>query len=267
MATVIEITDGKSLQPFLDMAKPLKDTKSIAGIIRQALSAPNVFVFGELLSLDCVQQLEKGDEEAQQHYELLKIFAYGTYSDYKSRESKLPKLTKQQLTKLKQLTIVALASENRIIPYKTLQEKLEITNVRELEDLVIDCIYQGILIGRLDQQKAQLQVSSAIGRDLRPGQIDELLRTLNLWAQQSEILMKTIDEKINWAKNAHESYKKQKQQFEKHIEELKQTIKTALDTESMTDAQFEESDILEEGRARKRGGKHPKAPKPARNFM
>jgi hypothetical protein len=27
--------------------------------------------------------MEKGDEEAQQHYELLKIFAYGTYSDYK----------------------------------------------------------------------------------------------------------------------------------------------------------------------------------------
>jgi hypothetical protein len=27
--------------------------------------------------------MEQGDEEAQQHYELLKIFAYGTYSDYK----------------------------------------------------------------------------------------------------------------------------------------------------------------------------------------
>jgi hypothetical protein len=59
MATIVEITDGKALQPFIDMAKPLKDTKSMAGIIRQALSAPNVFVFGELLSLDNVKQVSK----------------------------------------------------------------------------------------------------------------------------------------------------------------------------------------------------------------
>lgn len=57
MATVVEITDGHALQPFIELAKPLKDTKSIAGIIRQALSAPNVFVFGELLALDVMKQV------------------------------------------------------------------------------------------------------------------------------------------------------------------------------------------------------------------
>jgi chaperonin cofactor prefoldin len=64
--------------------------------------------------------------------------------------------------------------------------------------------------------------------------------------------MKTIEDKINWAKNAHESYKKQKQQFEKRIEELKQTIKTAIDTDDYPGAHFEESDILDDGRGRKR---------------
>jgi len=206
--------------------------------------------------------MEKGDEEAQQHFELLKIFAFGTYSDYKAKESKLPKLSKQQLTKLKQLTIVTMAAENRVISYKSLLEKLDVATVRDLEDLIIDCIYNSILIGRLDQQKAQLQVDYAIGRDLRPGQIDELLKTLNLWGVQSEGLLKALEEKITWAKQQLENAKKTKRiSWKTNWRIKKTTIKLALESEAM-DTQFEGSELLDDGRNRKRGGnKGNKPPK------
>ncbi len=48
----------------------------------QVLAAPGVFVFGELLEMECVQELATGDSGA--YVQLLELFAYGTYSDYKS---------------------------------------------------------------------------------------------------------------------------------------------------------------------------------------
>lgn len=50
----------------------------------------------------------------------------------------------------------------QVIPYKLLQEKLDVSNVRELEDLIIDSIYQGLLTGRLNQAKAEVQVSIGV---------------------------------------------------------------------------------------------------------
>jgi COP9 signalosome complex subunit 7 len=242
------------------MGKNLKDSKAVAGFVKQVLSSPNVFVFGEILELEGVKQLEKGDEEAKLHLELLNIFAYGTYTNYKANEAKLPKLTKQQLTKLKQLSIVSMAAENRIISYKALEEKLDISNVRELEDLIIDCIYQGIIIGRLDQGRGQLEVEHAIGRDIRPGQIDSLLTTLSNWSNSSEQLMKTIEDKISWAKTQQDNAKRLREAFEKQIEETKANLKVAMDADAM-DTQYEGGDMLDDGR-KKRGGPGGKSKPP-----
>jgi len=256
MASVFENTDGGiHVQQFLGMGKNLKDSKAVSAFVKQVLSSPNVFVFGEILEMEGVKQLANGDEEAKQHLELLQIFAYGSYGDYKVKESKLPKLTKQQITKLKQLSIVSLAADNRTIAYKVLLEKLDIPNVRELEDLIIDSLYQGVLVGRLDQQRSQLQVDCAIGRDIRPGQIAHLDKTLLLWCDQSDQLLKAIEEKISWARTQHDNAKKIRDVFEKQIEETKSTLKIALESDVM-DTHFE-GDMMDDGR-KKRGGK----PKP-----
>ena len=104
----------------------------------------------------------KGSED----HALLALFAYGTYPEYKGTQAcrgherlvrcahavctflphpaskaSLPELSPKQLKKLKQLTIVSLAQKQKVVPYTTLQESLDITNLRELEDLVIESIY------------------------------------------------------------------------------------------------------------------------------
>lgn len=52
-------------------------------------------------------------------------------------------LTDAQLTKLRQLSLISLAAREKVISYAALQKELDIasTNLRTLEDLVIDTIY------------------------------------------------------------------------------------------------------------------------------
>lgn len=55
-------------------------------------------------------------------------------------------------------------------------------NVRELEDLIIDTIYAGILQGRLNQMSGQFQVMGVMGRDVKGGvEIEEMVNKLRDW--------------------------------------------------------------------------------------
>jgi COP9 signalosome complex subunit 7 len=55
------------------------------------------------------------------------------------------------------------------------------SNIRELEDLIIDAIYLDILRGKLDQMEQQLEVEYTMGRDLEPGKLEEVLKALQSW--------------------------------------------------------------------------------------
>ncbi|WAQ92655.1 hypothetical protein PtA15_17A137 [Puccinia triticina] len=101
------------------------------------------------------------------YHELLEIFAYGTWKDYRQRQAHLPKLNDQQLAKLKLLSILTRASHSRIIPYSELMEELEIGETQALEELIMDGIYSGLLGGRLDQKYSRLEVETSVGRDVK----------------------------------------------------------------------------------------------------
>jgi len=58
---------------------------------------------------------------------------------------------------------------------------LDIKNIRELEDLVIEAIYLKIVSGKLDQKRKVFEVDFATSRDIRPGQLDAMIETLNNW--------------------------------------------------------------------------------------
>lgn len=53
--------------------------------------------------------------------------------------------------------------------------------MRQLEDLIMDAIYQNIINANLDQKLKLVEVHSAMGRDLRPGQAQVMLRVLEDW--------------------------------------------------------------------------------------
>jgi len=62
-----DLTDGQALEQFTILAKSAKG-KACELLIQQALEAPNVFVFGELLEMKNLEQ------NAGQLFELLKNF-------------------------------------------------------------------------------------------------------------------------------------------------------------------------------------------------
>jgi COP9 signalosome complex subunit 7 len=182
------------LEPFLLMSKGAKGAAA-AKLIEDATSAHGVYVFGELLELPNIQELANSEQHAS-HYSLLQLFAYKTFPDYIQFKDSLPSLNDAQITKLKHLTLVSLAMEKRILPYQQLLEVLQISTIRELEDLIIDAIYMEVVRGKLNQKEQQFEVEYTIGRDVEAGKVETLLLALQNWASTTSAVLSTLDEKL-----------------------------------------------------------------------
>ncbi len=79
--SIISLAGCQGLEQFLLLAKTAKGPAA-AELVKQVLNAPGVYVFKELLETDCMRQLAEGPEK--NYVQLLELFAYGTYKDYKS---------------------------------------------------------------------------------------------------------------------------------------------------------------------------------------
>ncbi|KAG5351425.1 hypothetical protein C0989_006499 [Termitomyces sp. Mn162] len=225
------------LEPYLLMAKGLKGAAA-AKLIQDVTSAPGVFVFSELLELPNIQELGKS-EQHEKYLSLLQLFSYRTYQDYlppTAHKDFLPPLNEAQTTKLKHLSIVSLASDRRvrtidyqpyslltrtfyqILPYADLLEALDMSTIRELEDLIIDAIYLDILRGKLDQKEQQLEVEYTMGRDLEPGKLEEVLAALQNWAETTSSVLATLDAKIQEIAKESEAAKQAALEHEKALQ-------------------------------------------------
>ncbi|KAF9131021.1 COP9 signalosome complex subunit 7a [Linnemannia schmuckeri] len=210
---------GRRLEPYLALSKSAKGAGCVQ-LIKDVLTAPGVVVFGELLAMPNVVELKSNPEHARYH-RLLEIFSYGTYQDYQQNKSSLPEITVAQRTKLQQLSIVTLSERVRAIPYAHLLQYLEIDNVRQLEDLIMDAIYQNLINANLDQKLKQVEVHSAMGRDLRPGQAQDMLKVLAEWTKTSEAMLKALSHKMDEVRENYEKEKEAKEAFEKELESIK----------------------------------------------
>ncbi|KIK99227.1 hypothetical protein PAXRUDRAFT_822995 [Paxillus rubicundulus Ve08.2h10] len=185
------------LEPFLLISKSAKGAAA-AKLIRDATSAPGVFVFAELLELPNIQELANNEQHAP-FLSLLQIFSYRTYREYLENKDSLPPLNQAQTTKLRYLTVVTLAAERRILPYYLLLQELKVESIRELEDLIIDAIYLDILRGKLDQKEQQFEIEYTMGRDLEPGKLECVLVALHNWATTTASVLAELDQKLTEA--------------------------------------------------------------------
>ncbi|XP_050270111.1 COP9 signalosome complex subunit 7-like isoform X3 [Quercus robur] len=104
-------------------------------------------------------------------------------------------------------------------------QELDVMNVRELEDFLInECMYAGIVRGKLDQLRRCFEVQFAAGRDLRPGQLGSMIQTLSNWLATSDNLLISIQEKIKWADSMSELDKKHRKEVEDRVEDVKKSI-------------------------------------------
>ncbi|XP_064598951.1 COP9 signalosome complex subunit 7b-like [Liolophura sinensis] len=218
-----EKTTCNPLEQFVLLAKSAKGAAA-STLISQALDAPGVYVFGELLDMPNIQELESGPHAS--YFKLLNIFAYGTYHDYKENKANLPELTPAQVTKLRHLTIVTLATKTKRIPYSVLLKDLEVENLRKLEDLIIESIYADVILGKLDQKNQLLEIDYAIGRDIRPEQVSEIINVLQDWCAGCEGVLKGVENQIQKANQCKENNNKIKAQTEQEVSNIKKTLKS-----------------------------------------
>ncbi len=85
-------------------------------------------------------------------------------------------------------------------------------------------MYSGIVSGKLDQKFSQFEVHSTMGRDIRPGQLEELLGALRDWSNRTKEVLTTIDVTISHA-DVHAA---QKAENQKEWERARQATVTEL---------------------------------------
>eukprot|EP00942_MAST-04A_sp_MAST-4A-sp1_P003407 g3407.t1 len=213
------------LTTFVELGKNSKNLAAAKNIER-AVSHKNTFVFGELLSLQNVQDLQS--TEHTKYLSLLQLFAYGTYKDYISNSGTLPELNEMQIRKLKKLSIISLAAEGTdVLKYDMLLKELDIPDVRTLEDLIIEAIYSNIIEATLDQKEKHVQVHSAIGRDVAPGQLGKMIEKLNNWTTTAETLIQTMDKEIEDTMEGWNQEQENKKEFD---EKFNNAHKAALES-------------------------------------
>nr|CAB3232931.1 COP9 signalosome complex subunit 7a-like [Phallusia mammillata] len=236
---VASTSASRSQEQFLILAKTAHGA-ALRKLIEQELESPDIYVFGELLELTCVQEL-CDDPEGAKYLKLLNIFAYGTYKDYVQQAAHLLPLSPLMSKKLRQLTVVSLAAKSKYISYESLLAEVDLNNVRELEDLLISAIYSNIIRGKLDQQNSRLEVDWTIGRDLTPEDLDYITNTLSSWCSRCETMVQSIGTQIVGANTFLSEDALRKSQINTEVENIMSTIKKASGQEpyiSMSDSRL-----------------------------
>ena len=71
-----------ALEQYILLSKSATSPRAAVDLITQATSAPNTFVFAELLQTPNIRALRTAPEDQAQYLTLLEIFAWGTWRDY-----------------------------------------------------------------------------------------------------------------------------------------------------------------------------------------
>ena len=174
---------------------------------------------------------------------ILQLFAYGTLADYRANASACGPLSPPQLRKLQVLTVASLAVSQRILPYPKLQQALEIDTVRQLEDILItDCIYGGVVSGRLDQRSKCFRVEGALARDLPPEALAGIVDALTTWLDGARKVLRGIDTQVATVVTTTKAIEQERSKQEVEIERIKSDLRAAYDTRAAITAEMMATD-------------------------
>jgi len=215
--------EGSQVSQFVLLARTTQGAACQA-LVKQALEHSSVFTFGELLDCPNVQALA-ATAEGQPLLEVLRIFAFGTYSDYMARRSELIQLTPAQQRKLQLLTLVSMATQDKHIKFTDLQSAVNLGSTRELEDLIIEAVYQNLITGKMDQESQCLIVESSSCRDCRDEDIDDIIATLTWWQNSAQTLTTSLTGMVQHTQDSYEKHKKEREELEKNIQATRDSLK------------------------------------------
>ncbi|KAJ4164289.1 hypothetical protein LMH87_005966 [Akanthomyces muscarius] len=184
-----------ALEPFIALSKSATSPRAAADLIERATSAPNTYIFTELLQSPQIQTVAASHPELQPHLTLLRIFSYGDYETYESTPD-LPPLSDAQRLKLRQLSLLSLAASGRRenLTYGQLRQRLRLDSTRQLETLVTTAIYAGLVDAKLDPARQRVQVASVAPlRDLSPDDVAQMRAALRGWSDRCSSVLEDVE--------------------------------------------------------------------------
>jgi len=115
----------------------------------------------------------------------------------------LAPLTDAQTTKLRQLTLLSLASTPTPLTYANLLSAFSLASASSLESLITSAIYANLLTARLSPTSTPPTVhitSVAPLRDLRPLSLPSLLSVLSVWNERCDDVIASLSTQIDTIK-------------------------------------------------------------------
>jgi COP9 signalosome complex subunit 7 len=200
-----------------------------AALVKDVLAHPQIYSFSPFLRVHNLLALKS--TEHQHWYHALTCFAYHDYQYYLNHKHQLPELNEQQLRKLRVLTIVSMASLNtKQISYNDIIRALHMQSlpVRDMEDLVIESIYAGLLHAKLDQRRRIVEVKFAVARDVNHSDIANMIETTGRWLQRTRAIKETLLRKIQETNDAYSYDLKQKNDIQAKIQEKQAIIEASV---------------------------------------
>ena len=173
--------------------------------------------------------------EYDKTFRTLQLFAYGTYyQDYMRNSANYIELTDAMRTKLRQLSMVSIAAETKIIPYATLRRELDIDNVRMLEDLIIETIYAGLLSGKLDQRGEVFRIKGTMGRDILPDKLGGIIEQLSAWQAQCSKLIGVVQASSQLIGQERDRSRREQDDLNRAAQDVKNSLKESMASGDMS---------------------------------
>lgn len=182
------INSDEALKPILELAQESANSNisTIRTVVLKSLSDPRIFCgFDEIKQVLQPALTSLGTAEGDTILRTLDLFSYGNYSDYtKAPTGYYLALSDTQVFKLRQLTVLTMVQQacsssgitrkGCVVPYQTLARELGFSDatdeavLRQVEEVVLTCVYARVLAGQLCQKSAALFVTSRNGPPCHP---------------------------------------------------------------------------------------------------
>ena len=199
---------------------------TIRSLVLKIFSEPNVFAGYDQVKVMLSAALEKGGVEGEKMAKTLDLFSYGMYGDYIKDTTLFLSLTESQIFKLRQLTVMSTVQKfalqkTRIIPYQEFQQALGLSNGRQVEEVLISCIYSGVMGAKLCQKTNSLKLDPAKvlhTRDVPPSEVPRMMEQLQAMRNallQSQQAMQNNQQAVTRELEQYSAFLKQAEQKQK----------------------------------------------------
>jgi hypothetical protein len=172
-----------ALHPFVEA---LQDSQAnslatVRALVGKILSHPDIFCGYDQVKALLLSRTNIDDAAL---LTTLDLFSYGSYGMYSSNQGSYLPLNEKQIVKMRQLTLlscVQAACEQgaSTLSYTTIGEALQLPDQRDMEQIIISCIFGRALNGKLCQKSCQfliLDVPVCVSRDVPLDTIPLLLQ-------------------------------------------------------------------------------------------